>query len=284
LNLPRALSIALTYIIFYGLIIATLSAIVPPFITQVEILARQIQIPQSIISSLDLNTINLQDLDVIAGQFTSVPKILSIIFSAFSVVLVIFTISVITFYLLIERKNLHHSLTWFFGDGQAEAKAESFVNQIESQIGGWVRGESALMFIVGLLTYIGLKLLGINYALPLAIIAGILEILPNIGPTISAVPAIAVAYFSVSPTMALAVTALYVLVQQLENNFIVPMVMKQSVGLNPLITIVTLLVGFRLGGAIGAVLSIPIFLVLKVVVTEIYRIQQEKRANTIEKA
>jgi predicted PurR-regulated permease PerM len=96
-----------------------------------------------------------------------------------------------------------------------------------------------------------------------------LEILPNIGPTISAVPAMLVAFFTISPAMSVAVLALYVLIQQLENNFIAPQVMRHSVGIHPVVSIILLLVGFRLGGVVGAALAIPLFIAIKVTFAEI---------------
>jgi predicted PurR-regulated permease PerM len=273
LKIPRGISITLVYLIFYGIIIAALASIIPPFATQIQSLITQTEIPKSLISSIKVDNINLQDLQVIANQFSSVPKILGIIFSAFSIALVILSISVLGFYLLIERRNLHKYLIGLLGSGRTEHEIEQFIDAIEHQVGSWVRGEALLMFIVGLMTYIGLRLMGINYALPLAILAGFLELLPNIGPTLSAIPAIVLAYFTLSPTMAIAIVAFYVLVQQLENNLIVPMVMNHSIGLNPIATILILMIGLQLGGAIGAILSIPIMLFIKVIFKDWYHHQ-----------
>jgi len=202
---------------------------------------------------------------------TSVPKLLGVVGSAFSALIVTITVGVITFYLLQEKQNLHKHLQWLFGDGKAEAKAQLFVAKIDEQIGGWVRGELTLMFVIGATTYIGLRLLNIDFALPLAILAGIFELLPSIGPTIAAIPAVGVALFSGSPIMAIWVLVLYLVIQQLENSFIVPVVMNKAVGLNPIATILLLLTGFRLGGISGAVLAIPLFLVIKVTVNEFYK-------------
>jgi predicted PurR-regulated permease PerM len=157
----------------------------------------------------------------------------------------------------------------FFGSAKTEAKARDFITRLEQQIGGWVRGELALMIIIGLLTYIGLKILGVNYALPLSIIAGLLEIIPNIGPTIALIPAVLVALTS-SPVTALATVALYFLIQQFENNIIVPKIMQRAVGVKPLIVIIALMTGAKLAGVLGAALAVPGYLVLKVVIEEIY--------------
>lgn len=273
-KVPRSLSIAVVYILLLGGIVGAIAGIVPPLVAQTAKLIAQIPIPESLAAQIkDLN-INLQDLDVIASQLNSIPAVLGVIASAVTVVAVIMAVLVMSFYLLKDRKNMHKNLTWIFGESKTEKEVESFVNRMEEQIGGWVRGELSLMLIVGLLTFIGLRLLNISFAVPLAIIAGLFEILPGIGPTISAIPAIIIAYLTTSPTMALAVTALYILVQQIENNFIVPAIMRKAAGMNPIITIVTVLIGFRLGGIGGAALAIPLYLVLKVCLHEYLKLKK----------
>jgi len=125
------------------------------------------------------------------------------------------------------------------------------------------------MTIVGVLSFVGLRLLGIEFALPLAILAGLLEIIPNIGPIVSAIPAV-LSGLTVSPLMGLAVAALYFLIQQIENSIIVPRVMQKVVGVNPLVTILSLAIGFKLAGVAGAILAIPVVLVIQVATSEIF--------------
>ena len=124
------------------------------------------------------------------------------------------------------------------------------------------------MTVVGLLTYVGLNLIGIRYALALAVLAGLLEAVPNLGPTLSSVPAILLG-FATSPVMGFAAIALYFIVQQLENNIIVPVVMKKAVGLNPIITLLALLIGGKMGGVLGILLAIPITVFLETVLIEV---------------
>jgi len=268
-RIPRGLGIWIVYILFFGSLIAAISAIVPPLIDETIALLSQIPFENftKYISSLE---INLQDIQIIANQLTSIPKALRVITSAFGVAVVIITLLAMTFYLLIERKQLHTHLVWMFGNDGAEARAEKFVREIEHRVGTWIRGQLTLMFLIGLATYTGLRLLNIDYALPLAILAGLLEIIPNIGPTVSAIPAIIVAYITFSLPMAVAVTALYFLVQQIECNFLTPKIMQKIIGLNPVVTILILLTGFRLGGIGLAALSIPLFLLIRVIFQELY--------------
>lgn len=131
----------------------------------------------------------------------------------------------------------------------------------------WFWGEIVLMTIVGVFTYIGLVFIGVPYALPLAVFAGLLEIVPNIGPIISAIPAVIIG-FSQSYFAGFSAMALYIIVQQLENSVIVPAIMKKAVGLNPVLTLVALLLGGRIGGMLGVLLSIPILLFAETLLRE----------------
>jgi predicted PurR-regulated permease PerM len=118
------------------------------------------------------------------------------------------------------------------------------------------------MVIVGFLSYFGYFILGLNYAVPLAIVAGILEVIPNIGPTVAAVIAAFVG-LTVSPLTAILAIIWGTIVQQLENNFIVPKVMKETIGINPLITLLVLAAGTKIGGITGTLLSIPTYLFIE---------------------
>ena len=109
---------------------------------------------------------------------------------------------------------------------------------------------------IGVITWLVLTILGIPFALPLAILAGFLEIIPTIGPIIAAIPAVIVA-FAISPLTGLVVMLAYVGIQIAENNILVPKIMQKAVGLNPIVILVAILIGGQLFGIIGALLSIP---------------------------
>ena len=274
---PRALSIVLIYILIFAAIGFTIAGIIPPLVDQTQNLASNFP---SYLESLrwlgvDQNMVYNQ-----INQLTSTLGSISggIIKTAtgfFQNLIGIVVLMVISFYLVLERKNLDKYLLRFFGENAANIGARIF-DKIEKRLGGWVRAELLLMLIIGVLSYIGLSLLGIDYALPLAILAGFLEIIPSIGPFIAAIPAVLVALL-VSPLMALAVAALYFLVQQLENNLIVPQVMAKECGLKPLVTIIALIIGFKLGGVPGAILAVPIVLLLEVILTEVSSSEKFKK-------
>jgi len=131
----------------------------------------------------------------------------------------------------------------------------------QKKLGRWLQGQLFLGIIVGTLVYMGLCFLNIKYALLLAIFAGVLEIFPYIGPVIAAVPAVIIGFLQ-APILGLWVLVLYVAVQQLENYLIVPLVIGRVVGLNPIIVIMALLIGAKLGGILGMILAVPITAVL----------------------
>jgi predicted PurR-regulated permease PerM len=123
--------------------------------------------------------------------------------------------------------------------------------------------------VIGAAVYIGLLILGVPYALLLGLIAGLLEIIPYAGPILSSVPILIIA-FSVSPIKGFASLVLIIAIQQIENNILVPKIMQKATGLNPIISIVAMLVGVKFGGLVGALLAIPVATMLSVAVEELF--------------
>lgn len=164
-------------------------------------------------------------------------------------------ILVISFYLAVQEKGAKRFLVSLVPD-RHQTYLSDLIERIEKKIGGWLRGQLLLMLIVGILIYIGLYFLGVKYALTLALIAGLLEIVPYVGPIMAAIPAV-ILIFLQSPFLALLAVLLYIVVQQLENYLITPQVMKKTVGLNPIIIIIVMLIGAKLAGVLGIILAVP---------------------------
>src|SRR3989344_5874374 len=261
-RIPRGVSTVILYILLWFLISFSVASLVPLLVEQTARFFSTLPV------YIDQLTQGRFDLSILEPQLASLPQnVFKIIVGTFNNVVGLFTLMVIVYYLILERKNLHKYLLFMFGSNGREARAEVFINLLEKKLGGWVRGQLLLMFFVGILSYLGLLFLGVDYAVPLAFLAGILEIVPNIGPTLAAVPAILVGW-SGSPGLALAVAALYFVIQQVENNFLVPKVMSKAVGLSPLVVIISLLVGLKLAGIAGAVLAIPAVLLLEIIASD----------------
>lgn len=262
LKIPKSLSIAITYIIIITAVGAILAGILPPLIEESSKLL--INFPILLSRLFDITNI---DKSIFQSELTSISKnAFSFTLAALDNILTIIFLLVVTFYLLLERENLEKRISAFFV-GHEERTQELMV-RIEEKLGSWLRAQMVLSLIIGSLSYIGLTILNIPYALPLALLSGVLEVVPVIGPIISSIPAIALA-FTVSPVLALGVAAMYFVIQQLENNLIVPQVMKRAVGLNPLVVILTIGIGSRLLGLAGALLAVPIAVVLQILATEL---------------
>ena len=177
-----------------------------------------------------------------------------------------FMIFVIAFYLSIEKRAFH-----FFINTVLPIKyrrfAGDFVNSAQKEIGAWARGMFFLCLAIGILTYLGLLILGVKFSLVLGIIAGFTELIPWIGPWIGAVPAIIIA-LAQSPIKALLVVILYLVVQQIGNTFITPHVMRRAVGLDPLLVLIVLLIGGKIAGPWGMLLAVPVATIIAILIRD----------------
>lgn len=271
-KIPRFLSILLLFVLIIFSTSILLTFIMPPLVQESFYFLKNLPLLIAKIFPSLSNYLSAESFAQFLPDLTqNFVKIARGVFSNF-----IFIVSVIsfTFYFLLEEKFLKFFLAKFLEEKQSEKIIDVF-NKEEQRMGSWVRGEIILMLVIGVMSYIGLSLLGIKYALPLAIIAGLLEVVPIIGPTISAVPAFFVAA-SMSWFMGFAVIALYFLIQQLENNLIVPFVMKKAVGLTPIITLIALTIGGKLGGVLGILLSVPLALFIETLLIEFSKIKKSK--------
>ena len=179
-----------------------------------------------------------------------------------------FLLFVMSFYWLTSREQTLALLLLLSPKAQRQ-RVHAIWNDIEFRLGAYVRGQVILMVMIGVSSYLGLLLLGVPYAPALALIAGITEAIPLVGPLLGAIPAVIVG-FTVSPATGLLVAALYAVLQGLENNVLVPRVMSSNVGLNPLVVIIAIVAGSTLNGVIGAVLAIPLAGILQVLAQHIW--------------
>ena len=259
-RLPRIIAILVTYGLIFGVFGLSLASSIPSLATQSTRLVSQLPIfVQRVLPYWNI------DIGALTQQIAPIGEnLLKLTLGIFSNIITTLAVLVFTFYLLLERTHTETFLKSFMGDDVAQ-KILTVLHRIEGRLSAWVHGQLFLMVLIGFLVYLGLTLLHLEFALPLAILAGLLEIVPTIGPIVSAIPAVLVAV-AASPVLALSVVALYFIIQQLENNLVVPLVMKRSVGLSPLVTIISVMIGARLAGVVGAILAIPTFLVIQSIV------------------
>lgn len=141
----------------------------------------------------------------------------------------------------------------------------------QKKIGLWMQGQLLLGVLIGVLVYLGLTVLGVPHALLLAVLAAMFELIPVFGPVLSSIPAILIGLADGGVTVALLVIALYVILQQFENHLIYPLVVTKVVGVPPLLVILALIIGAKLAGFLGILLSVPMAAALQELVGDIQR-------------
>lgn len=254
---PKVLAVLIPYLSIITAIFLVVIPLVPFVIEQIQSLI--IKFPQLLDQTVKNFGITV-DQKQIQNFFTSQGSVigknaLNVTGQVFGGIFSVITIFVVSFYLLMYSDAFKKFMANLFHDGSREY-IHNTLDRVNEKLGAWLRGEVILMVFIGLFSWIGLTILGLPYALPLALMAGLLEAVPTLGPIISAIPAVIVA-LTVSPTMALTVVALYMLIQALENQILVPKVMQKAVGLNPVIVILSIMIGANLMGVAGALLAIP---------------------------
>jgi predicted PurR-regulated permease PerM len=177
----------------------------------------------------------------------------SIFGGAFSFILII----VLSFYLAVQEGGVEKFLR-IITPVKNEAYIINLWKRSQRKIGYWMQGQLLLGIVVGVLVYLGLTILGVQNALFLAVLAGLLEIIPLFGPIIAAIPAVLFAFIGDGITAAILVIGLFVIIQQFENHLIYPLVVKKVVGISPILVILTLIIGAKLAGFLGILLSVPV--------------------------
>ncbi len=273
-RIPRGLTIVLAYFLIMGILGAIIYFIIPPMIFQLKQLATQLPnyysyfsefissisqvgngaVPQESVGNISSFLNNITD-----NLFSTTKGFIS----GFTALLTIF---VLTLYMLLDEEGIKHFFIALLPAKQRNQIVD-ISHKVGNGLGAWLRGQLLLGLMVGILVYIGLVILQVPYALTLAMLAGVLELIPVIGPIISAIPAILLA-LSVSPTLALMVTIFYLLVQEVENKLLVPKVMQRSVGLHPVTIIIVLLIGAKLMGITGMLLSVPVTTMIYIILKE----------------
>jgi predicted PurR-regulated permease PerM len=273
-KVPKILAVLAIYLILLLLLAVIVILLIPPISSQVSQLRANSPLywSQAVDGLTDLKDFlnsfglaqpiqdylaNLSNSTLFSsGLFMKLEGFISGIFSAFVVL-------VITFYLLVEE-NAPRKIMKSLLPVDYLPYANQVFTRMEKQLGLWLRGQLILSTIIFILAYLGLSIIGVKYALILAIIAGLCEFIPYLGPSFSGFFAVTLTLLN-NPVSALLVLAWYIFMQILQHNIFVPNVMRKVVGINPVISISALLIGATLGGFVGIILALPITIILSVI-------------------
>jgi predicted PurR-regulated permease PerM len=184
-------------------------------------------------------------------------------------------IVILSFYLAVQRDGVAEFLRIV-----TPLKYEGYViglwKRSREKIGLWMQGQFVLVLLITVLTYLGLSVLGVNNPLLLAVFAGIMELIPLFGIIIAIIPAVTISVLQGGITLGLLVFGLYIIIQQFESNLFYPLVVKKIVGIPPILTILMLVIGAKLAGFLGILLSVPLTAVLMEILSDIEKKKHER--------
>ena len=273
-KIPRTLAVLLVYLVLISLIGLFIVLIIPPLTAQFDQLTNQVPAYWEKIKSLGENQYLAQynpetlqnwlkniETNFAAGIFS---RLGGIVGGVASMVLILF----LTFYTVIDEKNIKKMALRLI-PSQYQLYVTEMATRVKNKMGAWLKGQLILCFIIGVCVFLGLTILGVDYALVLGIIAGMFEIVPYIGPWLTGILVVFIA-FGQSPTTALLAAAFIIVLQALENNLIVPKVMQKAVGLNPIISILAIIIGAKTAGVVGVALAIPVASALSILLQDFF--------------
>jgi predicted PurR-regulated permease PerM len=310
MRVPRAVAVLLLYILFFSIALFLLLSLIPIVATQIQDLARFINSsadaflidPKVELSflSMDMNerlsimlqsgleSMGIKDRASALFQFgqslsgvtqSSIGFAVQIAGSVFNFVVNLILIMVMAFFIQLERERiiefvrslLPRSYRSYF-----DVKSDA----IYLKISQWFRGQLFLSFSIGVLVFIALTILGMPYALTLAMLAAFTEFIPYAGPIIAAVPSIFIALSQFGPLWALVIALVYYVIQLCENNLLVPLIMKHAVGLSPIAIIFGMLVGVSFPDTVhpvvGIILAVPTTAIITIFVQDFSAMRKKK--------
>lgn len=296
-KMPRVLSILLLYLGLIGLLVGFISFIGPeikrqftnlissmPFIiSELQLILTELQ-ENELIQRFGLAEVfnwedQLEQVGVLLGRLVGdlVANTLGFIGTIFSTLLILIIVPFILFYLLKEGERLPNYILNFFNINNQQ-KVRPILTNMDKTLSNYIQGVLIVCSFIGVLYYLGFLIIGLDFALILAIFGMITNVIPYVGPWIGAIPAVIVALLH-SPMMAIFVLIIVVVIQQIESNIVQPQVIGKKLSIHPVTVLILVLVAGRFIGIMGMVLVIPIYAIGKVVVTHLYRLWKVKEAE-----
>jgi predicted PurR-regulated permease PerM len=279
-NLARGPAVAIVYLPFVVLVLAILLIIVPRFIADTRELGAELPrlIEENVLKPMEhyvpVGVIRDELRDGVAMPRSRVFGYMRGAATAIaSVIAVLFMIA----YMLVDAERLRNTFLLIYPPA-VRGERRSTLNRIAAKLSSWLSGQLLLCGIIGVATFVYLLVLRIPYALPLAILAAVGELVPVLGPTIGAVPALAIALLH-SRWQFWSVLVCAILLQKIENLLIVPRVMSRKVSISPLAIFIAFMVGASLLGVVGAVMAVPIAAIVQVAFEEAFVRRRERRQD-----
>lgn len=265
--LPRTVSVVVVYL-FLALILTLLIWVaIPPLVSEGQSALREIPAAVDKVETFlnrwipGRDNLSIRDLLPAGLVSGSSPMLITVPQRFLDWATALLVVAFGAFYALVFAPNTHQFLLSLFPPARQE-HVDEVLHGMTDAMGGWLRGTAIDMTVVGTMKYIGLTLVGYNIVAPLAIFAGLIAFIPVLGPIIAAIVTTTVGLLQ-SPTTGLLGLVVSLVVQQTESNFLVPVIMRGQARISPLLTVLALVAGERIGGLVGALVAIPLTTALR---------------------
>ncbi|MCS7183740.1 MAG: AI-2E family transporter [Patescibacteria group bacterium] len=269
LKIPFFVNITLIYLLFIFILIFSIYVLLPVIIKEVKNIYPQVQ---EILESYGIKNIN----NYFSNFLKTTPETLfnfsSYFFNILGGIFNFILIIILSFYVSTQTNFFPDIFKFLFGE-----KHKFYINlyfRIKKKFAFWLASQIFLMIFIGSLTYLFMTILKIPYASLIALIAGLTEVIPILGPIISASIAILIT-FSNHPDKILWLLGSFILIQQIENNLIIPLIAKKVFEIKPLITLASILIGAKLGGILGVLTVLPFSVILIEIYQEFFKIDNK---------
>lgn len=290
-RLGRGASILVVYLLLMAGVVGVGLLVVPPIVEQVELLSedipgyladlrenerfREYDDRYEITEKLEEQAEGLPDrLGDAAGALQSITV------GVFSTLVQLVTVLTMTFFLLLEGRGIATFLMRLRGPDK-QGQYEAIAANIYKSTAGYVAGALIIASTNGLCSYIVMTILGVPFAVPLAVLMAFLGLIPLVGATLGGMVIAIVTAFNDFPTDTLIWAGYFIVYQQLENNVLQPLVYKRTVNVSPLLVIISILVGTSLLGVLGALVAIPVAAALQIVVKDVWRAERHDMAPLV---
>lgn len=287
-RIPKGVTVLVLYVLLFGFAVLAVGLLLPPLIEQSSHLLnslgkswnalgesvqslREFSVRYGLSDNLQagVQSLQVQVVKAASGLFSTLSDV-------FGGLIGLVVVLVMAYYIVVQEDEARNAFRQFIPEEYQEV-ISTILKRIEEKISRWLLGQIALCLIIGILYFIGLSAIGIQSALVLALFGGFTEFIPYLGPILGAIPVFLIG-MSESPVRGMLALGLVILIQQLENHVVVPKVMQRAVGINPLVSIIALLVGAKLFGFLGVLFAIPVATTISVTLTELYRFMRGRRA------
>jgi predicted PurR-regulated permease PerM len=279
-QLPRGTAVMIVYLPFLLLVVGMGIFMVPKFVHDWQALSKQL--PVLIETNIFIPLEKYVSMDAVRDALRRDPgetggNVFGYVRSAATAIGAVFAILFMVAYMLVDAPRLRNLILIGYPANVRGDRLRT-LNRMGRRMSSWLSGQLLLAAIIGICTFIGLLALGVPYALPLAILAAVGEVIPVLGPIVSSIPALAVAILH-SRWQFWAVLVFYFLLQKFENYVVVPRVMSSKVSISPLAVFIAFLFGAAVLGVVGAIIAVPAAAIIQVTFEEAFIARRERRQD-----